>query len=405
MVIVNNKDGYSESDINYRFIYEKIISNIDVAGHAKGLNDLSEMVSVRLVNAGLALKGKLDNKHNLIAASGLPALARDIETMLRQTGTHEVAATLRQRILKLINVALINLTSMGTSIDAQVITEHQAFVRGEKERVLAAVTEAVRRATVEFSSAFQSAVEAQDESAMQLSMQTAVAKTTQAMEHEITAAGVTLSALGASLADIESIDIATNATAGQFKSSSSHENPKPEETQADSFIFEGVKNIASKIGKENAEKATQAAIKTALELTKEWIPSLMKGTGAKTIEKIAGNAGRFAGKAAPFIGPAIDAVRGIHDYYKETKKQDEYAEAMKKQARALADHVDQTTANLQAELIVACRAVVTPVFFSIEKALAEQASGLAREHQSFVADLQSLEVIKLRLENAVSAHW
>ena len=404
MVIVNNKDGYSESDVNYRFIYEKIVSNIDAAGHAKGLSDLSKKVSVRLVNAEMALKGKLSNKHNLIAASGLPALARDIETMLRQTGIHEVAATLRQRVLKLIDAALAKLNSMETSIDARLIAEHQTVVRGEKERVLAAVSGAVRRAAVGFSSAFHSAVEARDESAMQAAMQAAVTATTQAMEREITAAGATLSALGASLADIESIRVATDATAGQFKSSASHENLKQGETQADSFILDNMKNFASKVGKESAEKATQAATKAALQLTKELIPSLMKGTGAKTIEKMAGNAGRFAGKAAPFIGPAIDAVRGIYDYYQETKKQEEYSQAMQKQARALADHVNQTTANLQAELIDACRMVVMPVFLPIEKALADQANGLAREHQSFVADRQSLDVLKLRLENAVNTH-
>ncbi|MGV8805819.1 MAG: GTPase [Polaromonas sp.] len=404
MVIVNNKDSYSESDINYRVIYEKIVSNIDAAGHAKGLSDLSKKVSVRLVNAELALKGKLSNKHNLIAASGLPALARDIETMLRQTGAHEVAATLRQRVLRLIDAALAKLNSMETHIDARLITEHQTVVRGEKERVLAAVTSAVRRAAVGFSSAFHFAVEARDESAMQAAMQAAVTATTQAMEREITAAGATLSALGASLADIESIRVATDATARQFKSRASHENQKQGESQADSFILDNMKNFASKVGKESAEKATQAATKAALQLTKEWIPSLMKGTGAKTIEKMAGNAGRFAGKAAPFIGPVIDTVRGIYDYYQETKKQEEYLQAMQRQARALADHVDQTTENLQAELIDACRVVVMPVFLPIEKALADQANGLAREHQSFVADRQSLDVLKLRLENAVNTH-
>lgn len=75
---------------------------------------------------------------------------------------------------------------------------------------------------------------------------------------------------------------------------------------------------------------------------------------------------------------------------------------MQRQARALADHVDQTTANLQAELIDACRVVIAPVFLPLEKLLANQANGLAREHQSVVADRQSLDLLKLRLENAIN---
>lgn len=400
MVIVNNKDGYAESDINYRFIYEKIISNIDNAGQKNGLIDLSKKVPVRLVNAELALNGKLSNRNNLIAASGLTPLARDIETMLRQTGAHDVASTLRQRVLKLIDAALAKLNSMETSVDAKLITEQQAVVRGEKERVFATVAGAVRRAAIRFSSDFHLAVEARDESAMQAAMQTAVAATTQAMEREITAAGAILSAIGASLADIDPIRVATAATNGQFKSEAFQEN-KTQDT-SNSVIFDNMKSFVSQVGKESAEKATQAATKAALELTKEWIPSLMKGTGKKTIEKMAGNAGRFAGRAAPFIGPAIDTVRGIYEYYQETKKQEEYLQAMQRQARALADHVDQTTANLQAELIDACRVVIAPVFLPLEKLLANQANGLARDHQSVVADRQSLDLLKLRLENAIN---
>lgn len=130
----------------------------------------------------------------------------------------------------------------------------------------------------------------------------------------------------------------------------------------------------------------------------------MKGTGKKTIEKMAGNAGQFAGKAAPFIGPAIDTVRGIYDYYQEIKKQEEYSQSLQRQAQALANHVDQTTASLQAELLDACRTVLMPLFFPIEKTLADQANGLAREHQSFVTDRQYLDLLKLRLENAVNTH-
>lgn len=402
MVIVNNKDGYAESDTNYRFIYEKIISNIDAAGRQHGLSNLSKKVPVRLVNAELALNGKIRNKNKLIAASGLIPLARDIETMLRQTGTHEVAATLRQRVLKLIDAALAKLKTIEISVEARLITEQQAVVRGEKERILVAVTGAVRRSVLGFSSAFQSAVEAHDESAMQVALQTVVDATTQAMEREITAAGAVLSALDASLGGIESIRISTNATEKQFKSNEFRENQKQAKSQTEDIFFDTMKSFASKISKESAENATQAVTKTALELTKKWIPSLMKGTS--NIEKMSIGVGQFAGKAAPFIGPAIDTIRGIYNYYQETKKQEEYSQMLQSQARALADYVDQITANLQAELIDACRTVVMPVFFPIEKKLADQALGLAREQQSFVADRQSLDLLKLRLENAVNTY-
>ena len=100
----------------------------------------------------------------------------------------------------------------------------------------------------------------------------------------------------------------------------------------------------------------------------------------------------------------MDTIRGIYNYSQETKKQAEYLQATQRQVWALADHVDQTTANLQAELIDACSTVAMSMFLPIEKALADQANSLAREYQSFIADRQSLDVRKLRLENAVNTH-
>jgi hypothetical protein len=233
---------------------------------------------------------------------------------------------------------------------------------------------------------------------MQAAMQVAIDSTTQVMEREIKVADAILSAIGTNLADAASIRVATEAKAGQFGSDSSAASSGNNGSSLSSSIMDGVKKLAPQMAKESIEEATKAATKAALVLTKEWIPSLMKGTGKKTIEKIAGSAGQFAGKAAPFIGPVIDAVRGIYDYYQAAKKQEKDAQAQRRQAQALADHVEQTTANLEAELKDACRAVLIPLFLPIENALAEQARSLSRNQQSLIADRNSLELLKDRLE-------
>jgi GTPase SAR1 family protein len=396
MVIVNNKDGYTQANADYRAIHDKILANLDAAGQAHNISELSQRVPVRLVNAKLALKGRLASNDTLIAASGVLPLAREIETLLQQSGAHEVAVTLRQRIVKLIDIGLAKLNHAESSSDALLIAEQQAAMQGEKDRVAAAVNGAVHRATAGFHTDFYAAVKSRNESAMQSAMQTAVAATTLAMEREIKTAGAFLSMIGTNLDDIQPIRVATKPTAGKFGTDSSQGT----EEENDVSILDGVKNIASQIGKENAQQATQRATKAALELTKEWIPSLMKGTGKKTIEKMSENAGRFAGKAAPFIGPAIDTIRGIYDYYQAVKKQEEHSQTLRRQAQALADHVDQTTANLEAELLSACRVVLTSLFLPTENALAAQSRCLAREARSFVADRHDMELLKLRLANA-----
>ncbi len=281
MVIVNNKDGYTEADADYRAIHDKILSNLDAAGQACDLSNLSQRVPVRLVNAKLALKGKLGSNDALIAASGLNPLARDIETLLRQCGTHEVAVTLRQRVVKLIDAALAKLNSSAASVDAVLIAEQQAALRGEKDRVTAAVKGAVHRAAVGFRSAFHAAVETRDEPAMQAAVQTAVSTTTQVMEREITAASAMLSTIGTSLASPEPIRVTTEARAGKFGANASQGAEEKNESSVSESILGGMKNFVPQLGKEGIQEVTQAATKAALELTKEWIPSLMRGTGGK----------------------------------------------------------------------------------------------------------------------------
>jgi small GTP-binding protein len=400
MIIVNNKNGYTALDSDYRAIYDKILTNLNAAGQTHGINDLAVRVPVRLINAKLALKGRLARKDTLITASGLPLLTRDIEMLLRQTGAHEVAITLSHRVDKLINAALAVLLSKETSVDARLTAEQQSAVRGEKERVTAAVTGLIRRAAVGFRSAFYVGVETRNESKMQDAIEDMATFITTALEREISLAGAELSKIGATLAEADPISVSVSAVDGQFGDGESKER----EDKGSSAVFDTISKFASQIGKEAAENAAEKAVHEALKLTKDWIPSLMKGVGKKGMEGIAGNAGRLAGKAAPFIGPAIDTARGIYDYYQESKKQEEHSQALQRRAQALTDHVDQTTSKLEVEFLDGCRAVLGSVFLPIEKILSEQSRCLARDSKSFVDDRQVLELLKLRLENAVNMY-
>jgi hypothetical protein len=402
IVIINNKNGYSESDTEYLIIHEKVLSNIHAIGQKNNFNNLPQRIPVSLINAKLALKGMLGENSTLTGASGLNSLTQIIGEILRQSNSHAVAMTLHQSFIKLIDLALAKLNNINTRDDSlRILTEKKAAVVGEKNSVHAKVTRGVNRIAIDFRNSFYAAVEARDESAMQAAMQRAVETTTQVMEREINAVSPFLSKICTSLGGVEPIHVMTEASLGEFGANASQESEEKNGLSLSESLIDGVKNITQQIGKESAEQTTQAAVKAALEITKEWIPSLMKGTGKKTIEKISENAGRFAGKAAPLIGPAIDAVRGIYDYYQAVKQQEEYAQTLKRRAQALADHVNQTTENLEIELLDACRLVLEPLFSSIEKTLSDQSQNLIREAQSFAADRHNLELLKIRLGNLI----
>lgn len=398
MVIVNNKDGYAEADSDYLAIRDKIIRNIDAAGAAQDLQNRSSQVPVRLVNAKLALKGKITGNDRLVAASGIGTLAREIEALLKQSGTHEVAVTLGGRVVKLIDAGLAKSISLESSDGTQYLTERHSAVRGEKERVTASVTSAVHRATATFRTAFHAAIENNDSIAMQAAAENAVAATTLALEREIAAAGTILASIGEALDSAEPVRIAVSAPG--FTSDAGFDDDPSSPSLAEP-VLNTIGDIASRTDKQAVEKATREAMHYALKTTKDVAPSLLKGFGKKGMEKTADTVGRFAGKAAPFIGPAIEAAKGIFEYYKVSQVQEAMAQRMKRRAQALAEHAEQGAANLEAELLDATRAVLQPLFIPVEESLSKKVKELNREAQAYVSDRQTLELMKLRIETAL----
>ena len=398
MVIVNNKDGYSEADSAYLSIRDKIICNLDSAGAALGLRNLSSQVMVRLVNAKLALKGKLIGNDRLVAASGIDALALEIETLLKKSGGHEIAVTLGGRLVKVIDASLAKLSSLESSDDARYLIEKQSALRGEKERVTAAVTSAVRRATATFRTAFHVAIESNDADAMRAAVDAATAATTLALEREIHAAETILTSLNEALDS--TLPVRISVAAPGFVSNGDTDDGRSGPSLAEP-LFDMIRDVASRADKEVIGQGAFEATQSALKYAKGATPRVLKGVGKKGMEKMAENVGRFAGKATPFIGPAIDAVRGIFEYYKVAQAHEEVVQKMKRRAQTLADHAEQCASNLEAELLEASRAVLVPLFVPVETALTRNVKELNVDAQIYVIDRQDLELLKLRIETGL----
>ena len=124
---------------------------------------------------------------------------------------------------------------------------------------------------------------------------------------------------------------------------------------------------ASTISPDNvAQMATQIAalvqpghIVEALKLTKDWLPTLMKGIGPKTMEKLAGS----IMMKVPYIGPAITVVIGLWDIFSgdsDTKQLERQIDEQNQQRERALQEIDDLARKLANDFESATTAAITP---------------------------------------------
>lgn len=124
---------------------------------------------------------------------------------------------------------------------------------------------------------------------------------------------------------------------------------------------------ASTISPENVTRmATQIAalvqpghIVEALKLTKDWLPTLMKGIGPKTMEKLAGS----IMTKVPYIGPAIAVVMGLWDIFSgdsNTKQLERQIDEQNQQRERALLEIDDLARKLANDFESTTIAIITP---------------------------------------------
>jgi GTPase Era involved in 16S rRNA processing len=395
LVIVNNKSGQSEADPDYRHLYNAVANNLNTAAKQSGLSQAASDVRILLVNAKTALKGRLENKEQLVKRSNLPDLMNAVEELLKNCDASKIALVLGERVKKLIDQALKNLDQKVKPPEAQLLAGLQEAVQGEKLRTRAAITLAVSGVLNDFRNSCYVAAESGDEHRIKSAFDNAISGATRAIERELETAKDNLMTLGEKLETAATLAINADAMNSSFS------NGDTAMTSSDSGVSFPVENVmrglTSKLTQEGAQQATKTAVHATLKLTKEWLPSLMKGIGVKGMEKMAEGAGQFVGKAIPYIGPVITVISGILNYYKTQEAEQEQMRQMEAQARALRNFVEQQATRLAGELEDGYLAAIKQAFAPIELALAEQSRALDAQSQALNADRMALESIKSRL--------
>ncbi|GKV93747.1 dynamin family protein [Pectobacterium aroidearum] len=139
---------------------------------------------------------------------------------------------------------------------------------------------------------------------------------------------------------------------------------------------------------------------TGLKLVKDWLPSLMKGIGPKTMEKWGA---AVVGKWIPYVGPAITVISSLWDIFaedSESKQAREQSEQQRREWERYQQEVDDfahtTAAQFEANAMQLINEVLTPWFKEVvDKVKASR--NIASSQDKAIGDAQ-LEAQRLSLQ-------
>ena len=323
LIAINNKDNLKEADNSYIAMTEQFKHNLCVhfADNPALQNKISQLESY-LVNAKVALKGKQENKPVLVEYSQISRLEQAIAHLFATTNAAQIAQTLSFELIELLEKAkkVLKSQSKNAELDkvlqwfeqamqAQKMLEVKMHNKNNKDKY--SLTEHVTHL----------AMTDQTED-ISVYIQDWYQENIEYYEHLRQRA-------------IEKLNVDATHLVKLFASSPmmsryfSHANSADNSEQAGAGINSLGRGLWQLInGSLQNPEITKKGMLFSLSKGKEWLPSLFKGIGPKGMEKIAG---RFV----PFVGPAVQVISSIYDFYAAQKEKEQQVMQQRQQIESI----------------------------------------------------------------------
>lgn len=379
LVVINNKHDYKPQDANYIALVEKFRQNLKdfLADEPLLLTRLAEVEDF-LVNAKLALKAKLEHKAPLLAHSQLPELEKALGRLFAKTNSAQIAKTLSVQLSTLVQQALGQAEQGKQSSELmqlqQLISDAQAGKRQVRER------------TLSFALTDKAAIKAELNQLLQQGQASQANHCLENWQHTLSSyfndqVEQTLSAL----------DLEAAAVAQVLLQQTTLLEAEMGETQGtvQSGLGELIGALAQNgISLKLGEELTQEGIVFALKQGKAWFPALFKGVGTKTM-------GKWASRATPLIGTAMDVFMAVYDYYQANEQAKRQIEQQRAQYEKITTKVHSLVESICEELAYVVDEQLAIVFDPILNELQNALAVLSAKEEGVEADIAELKRYQL----------
>lgn len=385
IVVINNKNGYENSSPEYVALIEKFRSNLqEFMVNNESLLEQLDQTPTFLVNAKLALKGKLEKKQKLVAYSQLYELEKAVQKLFESTNSKKVASTLAYQLSTVIHEALAFAELSSNKKELKKLETFISDVQLSSENISTSVKARAEKAKPLLKDNLYSLFQNDRASEVESLINDWQDELTKYFERKIET-------------ELQVLDAKASQVSNAFRRSKSFGVPFDEGHEDDNSGFSGLlKELFFKVGKEGKALVKDEVMKDGivfiLKKGKDFFPEIFKGIGKKTMEKA-------ATKIVPFIGPAVDVAFALNDYFQARKEQQRQMNAAKEQTARLKNHVTSLVENIYDDFYELVDDILAetfkPIILSLESSLEE----LSEQVGSNETDIRALNDAIIQLKN------
>ncbi|MCT4714779.1 dynamin family protein [Enterobacteriaceae bacterium H18W14] len=327
-LVLNEKDNMDVE--SFTRLKNDIRIRLQTLAEAKGMQDVLQDIPVLRVNAEMALQAKLENKAGLLRLSEFPAFEEALTAFIAGIDSQHIYRRLGSELNTFLDLFLQRLTKNTTSetvrsydtllkniVDQQYLCrktildeikrQRDVMYRGSK----AALRQDPEQAQAKIEALFTGAI-GQIEAVQKQETQYLVQRFQD---------------------DVDSLEAAILRQAQAIAPQDLPQMPGEQTSPVNADVpakgglnAEMVNHAVSSLG----TLARPEHIVSGLRLVKDWLPSLMKGIGPKTMEKWGA---AVVGKWIPYVGPAITVISSLWDIFAEDSESKRAREQGEQQRR------------------------------------------------------------------------
>lgn len=386
LVVINNKSGYKPQSADYIAVVERFRHNLKqhFADDSQVQQQLLQMEDF-LVNARTALRGKLEDKPLLVEHSQLNLVEQAVARLFAKTNSAQIAKTLTVQLQTLLQKAVVQAEQGKQSHELmqlqELIGHAQAGQQRVQERTLSFAANGKAAMKIEMIELLHNGQSEQAQIALEQWQQQLMSQFEAQLQREL------------ELLDVEAEEVAQlffQPVEGLYVGQASGDDDSSGFTHLFKVLAQsGLKlNVTDELAKEG--------IVAALTQGKNWLPSVFKGVGPVTM-------GKWATRTAPLIGPAIEVVMAVYDYYKANEIEQRQLRQERQRHEKITHKVNGLVDNIYEQLSQALEDTLQDIFAPLTKQLQQTLASLSQQTEGIEADLAELKWLESRCAGFITA--
>lgn len=311
-LVLNEKD---KTDVDtFTRLKNDIRIRLQDLAEAKGMQDVLGDIPIMLVNAETALRAKQENKEKLLQLSGFPALEAGLTSFINSIDSQHIYARLSGELSQFLDHVLLTLERNTTSETVRSYDSLLKKIIEQQQACRKTVFDEIKRQGKVMYQGCKSALH-QDSGHAQPKIEALFMQASEQIEavqkHEM---GYLIQRFED---DVDSLEAAILRQSKTTASGALPQAPVDQTSHTNTDTPEksdlNVETINQAIGSLSSLAKPEHVVST-LKLVKDWLPSVMKGIGPKTMEKWGA---AVVGKWIPYVGPAITVISSLWDIFAE----------------------------------------------------------------------------------------